>query len=90
MTGNCCRVTVDSIENCLPEEDFPISFRNMSLSDGLSTFVVSVGKYRLVSHADTILKKNTITALSFHYEFVSYMELDKQISLISFAWEVKY
>lgn len=53
MTGNCCRAAVDSIENCMSEEDFPLSLRNMSLSDGLSTFAISVRKYRPVSHADT-------------------------------------
>lgn len=39
-----------------------------------------------------ILKKYNyqFAALSFQYEVVSYVEVDKQISLISFAWEAKY
>lgn len=67
MTGNCCRVAVDNIENCMPEEDFPF-FRKMALSDGLSIFAISVGKSRPASHADTILKKHNyqFAALSFH------------------------
>ena len=53
MMGNCCRVAVDSFEDCMSEEVFPLSFRNMFLSDGLSAFALSIGKYRPVSHADT-------------------------------------
>lgn len=53
MTANCCRVADDSIEDCMSEEVFPLSFRNTILSDGLSAFALSIGKYRPLSHADT-------------------------------------
>lgn len=53
MTGNCCRFAVDSIEYCMSEEVFPVYFRNMILSDGLSAFALRTGKYRPVNYADT-------------------------------------
>lgn len=77
----------------MSEEDFLLSFRNMSLPDALSTFAVSVGKYRPVSHADTTNTKKLklpIHCIVFPLWSWVIMELDKQISLISFAREVKY
>lgn len=53
MTGNCCTIAVDSNEDCMSEEVFPLCFRNAILSDGLSAFAQSVGKYRPVSHVNT-------------------------------------